>query len=350
MSFGDPDEGVAADFFDADFADTLEDAVPQTQVQSSKPLMQKLKDEVRRTARHRLSNSLQHGRFAIVRSQRNTTALFGAGLIDAIPDAVLNSLEKEQLRNPQISGRVAILKDGKIGRFGWKAQMASLSNFVLTACAVEVGLNVPGHPQAGVPHKPDYRSPGLDLNAAECTSLISYIRDLPAPVQRDLSDPTDTDYVQGGQKLFASVGCADCHVADVGAVKGIYSDLLLHDLGGDLGDTGSYGVLIPNSTPGGDEAPLPELAGLSGGASSQRPRNIIGATRLEWRTPPLWGVRDSAPYLHDGRAKTLEQAIAMHGGEASHSTPRYFALSLAERFKVEMFLKSLVAPAQVDSK
>ncbi len=67
------------------------------------------------------------------------------------------------------------------------------------------------------------------------------------------------------------------------------------------------------------------------------------ASRFEWRTPPLWGFRDSGPYLHDGRAETLDQAVALHGGEAALITPKFFRLSATERRQVEAFLKSLTA-------
>ena len=68
------------------------------------------------------------------------------------------------------------------------------------------------------------------------------------------------------------------------------------------------------------------------------------ASRLEWRTAPLWGFRDSGPYLHDGRADTIDQAVAFHGGEAAKIARRYFGLSPRERQQVEVFLKSLTAP------
>ena len=72
------------------------------------------------------------------------------------------------------------------------------------------------------------------------------------------------------------------------------------------------------------------------------------ASRFEWRTPPLWGFRDSGPYLHDGRAETLDQAVALHGGEAGTIAPNFFRLSVKERRQVEAFLKSLTAPAPAE--
>jgi CxxC motif-containing protein (DUF1111 family) len=72
------------------------------------------------------------------------------------------------------------------------------------------------------------------------------------------------------------------------------------------------------------------------------------ASRFEWRTPALWGLRDSAPYLHDGRAKTLDQAIAFHGGEAGGIAQRFFKLTAKERGQFEAFLKSLTAPAPAE--
>jgi CxxC motif-containing protein (DUF1111 family) len=120
---------------------------------------------------------------------------------------------------------------------------------------------------------------------------------------------------------------------------GIYSDLLLHDMGQELGDEGSY----DGSSSEGDDEPLtPLIAANQGGP--QPLKTPKGATRREWRTPPLWGFRDSGPYLHDGRAQTLEQAVAMHGGQGQQSAMQFFELSPRERLQVESFLKSLVAP------
>ena len=125
----------------------------------------------------------QIGQFAVTRSQRNPTALFGAGLIDSIPESDIEAGRQGQVPGiPEIAGRVSRLKDKRIGRFGWKSQTASLSDFVLTACAVELGLEVPAHHQAGSPQHPDAKPAGLDLNAAECESLVAYVTELPRPI------------------------------------------------------------------------------------------------------------------------------------------------------------------------
>jgi CxxC motif-containing protein (DUF1111 family) len=204
---------------------------------------------------------------------------------------------------------------------------------------VEVGLNVPKHPQSGLPQSPEYRPAGLDLNDEQCNALVNYVTDLPAPSQRELTAESDRKYVQGGAALFASIGCAKCHVENVGDVQGIFSDLLLHDMGDELGDSGSsYGVFLPDSTPDGQV--LPEMTNVEGAEAA-----VIGATRKEWRTPALWGVRDSAPYLHDGRADDLVEVIALHAGESMKSATAFFALSDGQQFQVITFLKSLVAPS-----
>ena len=251
-------------------------------------------------------------------SQRNTPALFGAGRIDAIPSDVLAAVAAHE--PAEIRGKVSRTPDGRVGRFGWKAQIASLGEFIRAACANELGLEVPGHSQAASPLAPAQKAKGLDMTEAECDDLVAYLRSLPAPVALDPSGPHGTQGIREGRRLFADVGCADCHVPTLGNVRGIYSDLLLHDLGPSLGDSGSY-------------------------YGSEGPISPGGATTQEWRTPPLWGYRDSGPYLHDGRAEDLEEAVALHGGQAHGSTRRFFALSAEDRFQIEAFLKSLVAPS-----
>jgi CxxC motif-containing protein (DUF1111 family) len=298
------------------------------------------------------ATSSQIKNFLLLGSQRNTTALFGIGKIDSISDEVLEAAAKQRFAEfPQVTGRVSRLKDGKIGRFGWKAQKATLRDFTMTACAVELGLNVPEHEQAGIPAQPEYKSPGFDPNQAECDALVAFLRQLPAPTQRHPPAPKETEYLAAGKSLFTQSGCAACHAPQLGNVDGVYSDLLLHDMGPDLADSGSYGVFVPDSVEAGDEETLVFLPTqqvppkkLTPEEQEREDAKAIGARQREWRTPPLWGVRDSSPYLHDGRAPTLEMAIAFHGGEAHESRKRFVKLSSAEKLQLISFLKSLTAP------
>jgi CxxC motif-containing protein (DUF1111 family) len=278
---------------------------------------------------------------SVARSQRNTTALFGVGLIDSIPDRVLEAAAARRFPGfPDIRGRVGRSGGGKIGRFGWKAQMPTLREFVLTACAVELGLEVPDHRQGGDPLEPDRVARGLDLTAGECDALVGFMASLPAPERQIPTGVAEVEAIREGERSFGVIGCATCHSPSLGEVVGIYSDLLLHDMGTDLSDTGSYRASRPES-PG----PNPSRPGpLAGGPPQEEKPSDSGASRGEWRTPPLWGVRDSGPYLHDGRADTLDQAIALHGGQGKDPATRYFGLPPSRRQQVRAFLKSLVAP------
>jgi CxxC motif-containing protein (DUF1111 family) len=263
-------------------------------------------------------------------SQRNTPALFGAMLIDAIPERdILAGAKSQRLKWGMASakdktapvGRALRLGNGRIGRFGWKAQMASLSDFVRAACANELGLANPGNSQP----TPLYaniapQATVLDLTPAQCDQLTAFCASLSRPIER-LPRDVSAEQAAAGKNLFATIGCADCHTPKLGGVDGLYSDLLLHEMGHDLVGGGSYGdthVPVPNSA----DAISPS----------------------EWRTPPLWGVADSAPYLHDGRAATLETAIQMHGGQATHTAQNFALLNPTGQAQVIAFLKSLHAP------
>jgi CxxC motif-containing protein (DUF1111 family) len=163
---------------------------------------------------------------------------------------------------------------------------------------------------------PTVQAKGLDLTQAECDALVAYVRHLPAPAPRRPRGAQESEAIAKGRSLFEVAGCATCHRRRLGDIDGIYSDLLLHDMGETLSDSGSYyGENSSGSTPG--------------AVKSQ-----------EWRTPPLWGFRDSAPYLHDGRAATLEQAVSFHGGQARDSAKRFFELSTEEPLRVQAFLRS----------
>lgn len=289
----------------------------------------------------------EHGHFALTTSQRNPTALFGAGLLDSIADRDLEAAEARRHKFPEIRGRLARLTDGRIGRLGWKGQAASLDDFVRLACAVELGLEVPGQSQGLDPVNPAYRAAGLDLDQAECDALTAFVRSLPKPDDRGPAEPAAAEAVRKGREAFGRVGCTDCHLPSLGLVDGLFSDLMLHDMGDELADAASYGRPTPD--PSEDEpGAVKILAGSfpTGVDAFQGGARIRPASRREWRTPPLWGLRDSAPYLHDGRAETIEQAIALHEGEGKATTNRYFGLTNRERLEVQAFLKSLVAPVR----
>jgi CxxC motif-containing protein (DUF1111 family) len=289
-----------------------------------------------RTWRERIPGP--HGSIFIRSSQRNPAPLFGAGLIDAIPDEIIEAAARRRFPGwPQVKGRVSRLSDGRIGRFGWKAQTATLEDFVVNAAAVELGLEVPGRPQAGDPRIPPLAAPGLDMDRDDCNALVAYVRSLPEPGIGDPANPKEAVQIKAGGAVFKSIGCATCHLPKLGDVEGIYSDLLLHDMSPQLADTSFYGVFAAPAPAGARPAAPAEGAG-----PDRKPRP--SAAVQEWRTPPLWGLRDSGPYLHDGRAATLDQAIRGHGGQATAAGQKYLQLSAREHAQIEAFLLSLAAP------
>ena len=132
------------------------------------------------------------GEFTVSRSQRNPTPLFGLGLIDGIPEEAIEAEAKRQAKeSPETMGRASHVKDGRIGRLGWKGQVANVEDFVLNACAVELGLEVPGHHQSMTPQAPKYQTTGLDLTAEECNALVAYVRSLPKPAERHAAGVED---------------------------------------------------------------------------------------------------------------------------------------------------------------
>ncbi len=208
-----------------------------------------------------------------------------------------------------------------------------MSDFVKAACANELGLSNPGRPQATPLGKPGYQSAGVDLTDEQCVLMTDFIRDLPRPTAAPPGDPQVAAMTKTGQSLFRSIGCADCHSESLGSVAGLYSDMLLHDMGVELeSSTGYYGAIVPAPAIRNDKF-----------EESEQPSPV------EWRTAPLWGVADSAPYLHDGRAKTLEEAVDTHRGEAVDVTERFKNLSGPEQKAIIAFLMTLRAPA-VDPK
>jgi hypothetical protein len=261
----------------------------------------------------------------ILASQRNAPPLFGLGLVDNLPDEVLVATAEQE--SPQIRGRVSRMKSGRIGRFGWKAQTTDLREFALGACAGELGLEVPGHPQAISPLATDLKARALDLTPEESDALVAYVKALPAPIRLD--EP-DSPSVEAGRRAFEEIGCADCHRPSLGNIEGIYSDLLLHDMGPDLT---SVTVQVYYGPP--EKVDVPTAASMADGT--------------EWRTPPLWGYRDSGPYLHDGRARNLVEAVRAHKGQARDSAARFLHSPHERQSLIERFLKSLAAPAPAEA-
>lgn len=318
-----------------------------------------LDKDARREQERKLSEqptvALEKSGLRMIVSQRNTPPLFGLGKIDRVPVGLLNRIANHQKKRGVVSGRVAKLKDG-VGKFGWKGQTASLRDFVRDACANELGLHVPSARQARNPMKPLEEPAGIDLDTRELNMLTKFVSALPTP---RVETPTGKDAIaetKRGKKVFTKIGCAECHIENLRtknvSVSGVYSDLLLHDMGQKLGDPvpsadesgqsvgGAYGqFLSPGnlvSTGFGEPAPT--------NSRQRRAHARLVAKQQEWRTPPLWGISATAPYLHDGRASTLEAAILAHGGESEFSAKRYRALPETSRDSLIVFLKTLVPP------
>jgi len=264
----------------------------------------------------------------------NPTALFGSGWIDLISDKAIrhnhrtrhvNALSREMGSHDFGTipvGRVPVTEDGRVGKFGWKGQFNNLPDFVAAACANELGLGTPHVPQAAPLSASGYESPP-DLDKKQFRSLVAFVKMLPKPVESG----TGGEPAARGKELFQSVGCAVCHVPDMGGVKGVYSDFLLYNL-----------LDPPGPGSGGNyraEPPRPLRL-------RERPDHLPKPE--EWKTPPLWGVADSAPYFHDGGAPTLESAISRHRGEAKGVTARYQELRNSDQAAVIAFLKTLRAP------
>jgi CxxC motif-containing protein (DUF1111 family) len=268
--------------------------------------------------------------------QRNTPALFGASVIDAIPDAAI--LANERIQSPKLglsalngeqvpAGRAAKLSRRRVGKFGWKANIGNLSEFVRVACANELGLGNPLQAQPASLSQPGYRPRGLDLTDQQCDQMTAYIASLPRPQEVTPSSAIEAARAGAGKKHFKQIGCTNCHTSDLAEAQGIYSDLLLHEMGEGLGGGGGGFYGEEPSDPSAD----PDF---DGGSTSPS----------EWRTPPLWGVADSAPYLHDGRAATLAEAINLHAGQAASSATRFAGLSDVQKEELIAFLSTLRAP------
>ncbi|WP_442967767.1 di-heme oxidoreductase family protein [Rhizobium sp. GR12] len=272
-------------------------------------------------------------------SARVAMPTLGLGLIEAIAEAdILAGADPDDKNGDGISGRPAFVRDHrtgevKLGRFGWKAQNASVRDQSAGAFSHDIGISTPDAPNAygdcteaqkdclamptgvqprlGPVEAPD---PILDL-------VTFYTENLAVPQRRNVGDPA----VLQGKQLFYASGCTSCHIPKFVTRRDAadpmhsfqliwpYSDFLLHDMGEELAD------------------------GQQVGEASGR----------EWRTQPLWGigltqsVNGNGFYLHDGRARSLTEAILWHGGEGESARDAFAALQKSDRQALLAFLESL---------
>ena len=265
-------------------------------------------------------------------SPRIGPAVFGGGLLEGVPlDSLKSWADENDIDQDGISGRIHWIStdEGQVpGRFGWKADASSLEAQTAEASFHDMGLSNPLHPKQNCQpeeiacnEKPTGNDEdGLELDKAGLESIVFYLQGLSVPTRRS---PMKLDVTEG-KILFNEINCQICHRptavtnhSKVASLSGqkiyMYTDLLLHNMGSGLSDT----------------------------------RKDSFVQSAEWKTPPLWGlglvpvVNGHTRYLHDGRARDLNEAILWHGGEAKASQKAYTQLKQSERDAVIEFLESL---------
>lgn len=271
-------------------------------------------------------------------SPRVAPPMIGLGLLEAVPAVdILALADPEDRDGDGISGRPNLVWSEEfqqimLGRFGLKAGIATIHEQSAAAFSGDIGISTPLFPQhwgdcthsqlacRSAPHGGDDQrvteidQPNMDL-------VTFYSRNIAVPARRDIDDPE----VLRGKQVFHEAGCASCHTPKFVTHRlsdrpeqsfqliWPYTDLLLHDMGDALAD--------------------------------HRPEGR--ATGREWRTPPLWGigltkrVSERATFLHDGRARTLLEAVLWHGGEAEAARTQITTIAPADRAALIRFLESL---------
>lgn len=291
----------------------------------------------------------QFAPFRLELAQRSTPALWGLGEIESLRRGrgaqIRRKIAKEQkLARRGVTGRIPRTFNGEEGFYGWRGQVADLQHFVSNACSTEMGLNVPGNMQPENPLDSDFgsrRSPRYDLTLTQVIALTAFVEVLPRPRQIVPDDSHAQRIARDGERHFHRIGCSDCHVKDIGHVTGIFSDFLLHDMGALMGDRSTAN---PQRIEPIDSRIQRRASDYYSGINNMMFDPVPTDLDEEWRTPPLWGAADSAPYLHDGRAETFEDAIQMHGGEAANSVEGYRRLNDEQRSQLLSFLETLRAP------
>ncbi len=256
-------------------------------------------------------------------SVRLAPQLVGLGLLESIDESVIIAgADPEDANNDGISGRIRTVLDPetdqlRLGRFGYKSGQARIRHQVAAAFNSDMGV------LSTVYARPDgeSRPAAAELDATQLDQLTRYLSTLGVSARRDLADPR----ARRGEQLFAETGCTRCHTPRLktGGFHPLaelrnqsiqpYTDLLLHDMGPGLADNLGEG----------------------------------SATGAEWRTAPLWsigltnGVSGGESYLHDGRARSLSEAILWHAGEGEASREAFRKLNQSNRNSLITFLKSL---------
>jgi CxxC motif-containing protein (DUF1111 family) len=264
-------------------------------------------------------------------SPRLAPQVIGMGLLEAVPDDVLlDAADPDDTDGDGVSGRPNRVWDARsgeqiIGRFGWKANVATVEQQVAGAFHGDIGITSALHPDEDCPDAQTACAASATGGSPELTddrlaAVTFYGRTLAVPAMRDVGD----DSVAAGADVFADLGCTACHSptlttgdSDIAALSDQtihpYTDLLLHDMGSGLADG----------------------------------RPDFEATGSEWRTPPLWGlgvvddVNGQRFLLHDGRATTFEEAILWHGGEGARAAEAFRTATAEDRAKLLAFLEAL---------
>jgi CxxC motif-containing protein (DUF1111 family) len=260
---------------------------------------------------------------ATAQAHRSTPPLFGFGLVDAIPDAAVVARESaNQTKGRGIHGHVNHTIDGRVGRFGRKAAVATLFDFNAGAFPQEMGITTPLSPTeetiggAPVPPATD-PAPDPEISVEDIEKVTAFVRFLAPPPPLVLTNYQDRCLARRGQQLFVALQCAACHAQKMQTAPNsiraldrrtvpLYSDLLVHDMG-------------------------PALADICLGQASPS----------EFRTEMLMGLRFRTQFLHDGSAQTVQEAIERHGGEAQYSSDTFKKLTDQDRRALLKFLDTL---------
>ena len=267
---------------------------------------------------------------SVMTSLRIAQPLVGIGFLEAVPEETILAIARKQ-RAQNFNGRPnrvwdAVNRRMALGRFGWKANVPTLKQQIAAAALGDIGVNSRLYPEQNCPPVQTVCAKLLPGNVPEIIdheidALELWLQALAVPARRDVNDAS----VRRGAELFATAQCSVCHVPELRTgrfpklpqladqVFHAYTDLLLHDMGDELADG----------------------------------RPDFAAGERDWRTPALWGlglsqtVSGSTAMLHDGRARTVAEAILWHGGEAGNSRETFRNMRKDEREALVKFVESI---------